>query len=217
MAVDILGAVGGSLGKFINLLPGLVMLLIFFGVGGFIFFQYFLKPKKYPLVVVLYERVNGRPVYAGIDRCGMFRSAEGEMDYRFMKRKGETLQPVDYEILIPSKGGPNCLHLIKVSDKTWFPININDMGSTLQFDPVEVDMRNWHLQMNNRLIRKFTTPNWWKEHKGEVVFVMAIIGTFILYFMMWKYAPATITSMKTTGGNLVGSVAENLNPSTVPI
>lgn len=215
--VDLLGVFGGSLGKVINILPGLFLLLGFAGVIGFGIYTFILKPKKFPLVTVLYERINGRPLFAGIDRAGMFRYGDGEIDYKFMKRKGETIQPVDYEILIPSKKGANCLHLIKVSDKTWFPININDMGSTLQFDPVEVDMRNWHLQMNNRLIRKFTTPNWWKEHKAEVVFIMAIIGTFILYFMMWKYAPATITAAKTNAGGIVGTITEVANPSKVPM
>ena len=107
--------------------------------------------------------------------------------------------------------------MLKVGDDSWLPINITDLGDNLSFDPAKIQLKNWWIQTGIRIRRQFTTPNWWKEHKAEVVFIMAIIGTFILYFMMWKYAPGTISKTVPNTGGIIGSVKEVVNPSNIPI
>ena len=213
--VDLMGGISSSLTKVIGILPGLgLIIVLLLGISLAVFFLY-LKPKRYPLVAVLYELIHDAPIFAGIDRAGLRKDRDGFTEYKLLKRNKESIQPVDYEVMIPSKKGTNVIHLLKAGDNSWLPIDVSKIGNNLNFKPINITLKNWYVQTGDRLIRKFQTPDWWKEHKAEVVFIFAIIGTFILYFMMWKYAPGTISSLKSTastGGSSIVSIAKDSIP-----
>ena len=174
-----------------------------------------------PIITLLFERIGERPIFIGIDNAGQKKIPGGTIEYKLMKRKHERILPVQYNYLIPSKSGKLVAVLIKTGDNAWMPEEISSMGNMMNFKPVEADMRNWHLQINQELIMKYTKPTWWQENKSSVMFVMAIMGTIVIYYMMWTYAPQTISAannaVASKSSGIVGTVTNAISPTGAPI
>lgn len=214
------GVTTGLIGV-LQILPALLatggaILAILLALNHFIW-----KPKKFPVITLLYERIGERPIFVGMDNAGQKKVPSGTIEYKLMRRKNERILPVQYNFLIPSKSGKLVACLLKTGDNAWIPLEISSMGDMLNFRPVEADMRNWHLQINHELILKYTKPTWWQENKSAVLFIMAIMGTIVIYYMMWTYAPQTISTAHSVAqeqsNNIVSTVKNAINPSGAPI
>jgi len=215
------GFLSGIISKLAFIIPRAFGFIIVVAIIMFFVYQFILLPRKFPLTALLYERLHNSPVFAGIDSVGLKIDAEdGFKEYRLRRRKHESIQPVDYEFIIPSKKGRGVIHLLKVGDDSWLPIKVNDLGSTLHFDPAEIQLKNWWIQTGIRIRKQFQTPNWWKEHKSEVIFIMTIICCILMFYIMLKYSPAIVgqaKSIASSSSKLVGTVKEAINPSNAPI
>lgn len=202
-------------------LPYLIGLGLFIAVGIFAYVKWVMIPKQHPVIALLFERIGERPIYVGNDMAGQKKVGAGSIEYKLMKRKKERILPVSYNFLIPSKSGKLCVILMKIGDNAWIPMQVENMGDMLNFKPVEADMRNWHLQINQELIQKYKKPTWWQENRSAVLFIIAIMGTIVIYYMMWTYAPTTISASHSQAAapsnNIVNAVTNTLNPSGVPI
>ena len=148
------------------------MLLIFGGIGIVLYYTVF-RNKIFPIKAIILEK-RGDGYRTTSDRLKRVKTHEGLEKYIFMRKRKDTLPPLDYDNI----NIDNTVYLYKYANGSYIPLKPTQEFNKVGLMPVEIDIKNWHAMEAREAANRLLKQSFWEKYQAMIS--VALLGGIFL-------------------------------------